>query len=540
MRPLSSPDTGVIAPSTLTANESAKHALTTAPGDASGLLSGLPDTSLVQLPADVTDTAVGYATKLSDDANAGIPVSPAGLGGLSGLGGNSVQAQDILSGIPDSTSLLTGVQSTISQGAANGFAAAHSALNQAESGLAGVTGGSLGTGTASAGSGTATGATNSAASSTITDDPVSALLNGLSLPALPGIETLFEPILSLLSSFGTGTFGSIDPTSILSNSSSAIETAMSVAKSGLTTVQSLWEGKASDSATTSSQQAQNQGTEASQRGIDIASLTQQAAAVVQSGNAQLSAIATTFATQAAALAPTIMLPPTQAALIALATEHITEAVTVVNITRGQLAGHSAQLAGVVQQLAAQSGLPSPQDVLSVVSENAEPLLTQAQSALTGLTQDLSTTPAGTTPSGTTPGTSPAGLGTGGSPGGGSPGGSSPGGASLAGLGGKGGTTGTPSAGTPKAGTPAAAVPAARVMGTAGTMGTAGGAGTSMMGAPGAAGAGRGNGNEEHKGSVTPYQSRLGNDDLTGPLGEGAPEVIGGGFEDDADSDEARF
>ncbi|MFD9547740.1 hypothetical protein ACFWBG_10175 [Nocardia salmonicida] len=537
MKPLSS-DTGVIAPDVAMAAADAATAsvMGAVPLDAQAIL----DVSLMQVPEDVAadeEAVFTLAQKITDEAQNG-SMSPAGLGGLGGLGAGA-QPQDILSGVAeDASSALSGLQGTVAQVAAPASAAALTAFDQAKSAL---------TGTSGAGAANTSGASTSAAATTLTEDPVAALMSGLSLPALPGIDTLFQPFLDLLSSFGTGVFSALDPTAILSSSSAVIEQAMSLAQGGVKTVQQVWEGQAADAATTASQQAQTQGQDTSQRGIDISALTQQAAAVVQTGNAQLTTIATTFAAQATALAPTIMLPPTQATLIGLATTHLGEAVSVVNVTRGQLMGYTGELSGVVGQLASQSGLPSPEEVLSAASENiGEPLLTQAEEALTGGGGDSSTTAASTTAGTTTPGsTTASSLGTGGS--GGSGGGS---GASLGALGtargGAGGSSaGTPSAGTPKttAAVPGAAVPAARVMPTVNAMGSgtttaASTGGTSgMMGGAGAgAGAGRGNNEEEHGRTVQPYQSRTGNDDLTGPLGESTPDVIGAVHEDERDED----
>lgn len=547
MKPLSG-DAGVITPDTAlaTADAATQTALGAVPVDYSA--QAILDVPLMQLPEDleaVDDPVLHLAQKLTEDTQAA-GFSPAGLSGLSGLGTGTVDAQDILSGVSaDASTALGEAQTAISALTAPALATAQTAFDQAKSALtSAATGG---------GTSTATGASTanaSSAASTITEDPVSALLNGVSLPALPGIDALFDPILQLLSSFGTGVFGSLDPTSLLSSSSTLIESAMSVAQGGLKTVQQLWEGEASDAATTASQQAQTEGQDTSQRGFDIAALTEQAAAVVQSGNAQLSAIATTFAAQATALAPTIMLPPTQATLIGLATEHLGSAVTVVNTTRGELAGYTGQLSGVVNQLVAQSGLPSPEEVLSAASENiAEPLLTQAEEALTGATDD-STTAASTSPGSTTTtpaSTTTAGLGTGGS--GGSSGALGALGSMGRGSGGAGGSTGgTPSSGTPKvSATPGAALPGGRVMATGMGLGTGLGntttAGTSgsgfMGGSPGAAGGQRTN-DDEHSRTVQPYQSRLGNDDLTGPLGESTPEVIGAVHEDERGADEDRF
>ncbi|MFD4356611.1 hypothetical protein ACFWPX_28945 [Nocardia sp. NPDC058518] len=534
MKPLSS-DAGVIAPDAAMAAADAATAsvMGAAPLDSQAIL----DVPLVQVPEDAAETEEAVFTlaqKITDEAQNG-SMSPAGLGGLGGLG-TGIQPQDILSGVSDdASSALSGLQGTVAQVAAPASAAALTAYDQAKAAL---------TGTSGTGAASTSGASTSAAATTLTEDPVAALMSGLSLPALPGIDTLFQPFLDLLSSFGTGVFSSLDPTAILSSSSAVIEQAMSLAQGGVKTVQQLWEGEAADAATTASQQAQTQGQDTSQRGIDISALTQQAAAVVQTGNAQLTTIATTFAAQATALAPTIMLPPTQATLIGLATTHLGEAVSVVNVTRGQLMGYTGELSGVVGQLASQSGLPSPDEVLAAASENiGEPLLTQAEEALTG--GDSSTTAASTTAGTTTPGsTTPSSLGTGGS--GGSGGGS---GASLGALGtargGAGGSTGgTPSTGTPKttAAVPGAGVPASGRAMTTGLMGSgtttaASTGGTSgMMGGGAGAGAGRGNNEEEHGRTVQPYQSRTGNDDLTGPLGESTPDVIGAVHEDERDED----
>ncbi|MEV6657610.1 hypothetical protein [Nocardia fluminea] len=535
MKPLSS-DAGVISPDTAMAAADAATAsvMGAVPLEAQAIL----DVPLMQLPEDVTadeEAVFTLAQKITDEAQ-NTSMSPAGLGGLGGLG-TGVEPQDILSGVADdASSALSGLQGTVAQVAAPASAAALTAFDQAKSAL---------TGTSGAGASSTSGASTSAAATTLTEDPVAALMSGLSLPALPGIETLFQPFLDLLSSFGTGVFGSLDPTSILSNSSAVIEQAMTLAQGGVKTVQQVWEGQSADAATTASQQAQTQGQDTSQRGIDISSLTQQAAAVVQTGNAQLTTIATTFAAQATALAPTIMLPPTQATLIGLATSHLGEAVSVVNVTRGQLMGYTGELSGVVGQLASQSGLPSPEEVLSAASENiGEPLLTQAEEALTG-GGDSATTAASTTAGTTTPGsTSPSSVGTGGS-GGGS-------GSALGALGtargsaggAAGGTGGTPSAGTPKstAAVPGAAVPASgrpisTVMGAGTTTAAGTGSTSGMMGGAGAgAGAGRGNNEEEHGRTVQPYQSRTGNDDLTGPLGESTPDVIGAVHEDERETD----
>lgn len=548
MKPLSSGDTGVITADTAAlaaADAATESVLAAAPADLPA--GAILDVPLMQLPIEedeVAEPAFALAQKITEDGPAagGFPL---GAPGMSGLGDGSVLPQDILSGISaDASAALGGLEGAVTEAAEPLLAAAQTAFDQASSAL---TGGAGGGAASAAGAGTP-----AAAATTMTEDPVTALLNGVALPALPGIEALFQPLLDLLSSFGTGVIGALDPTAILSGSSAAIETAMGIAQGGMKTVQQVWEGQAADAATVAAQQAQVHGEETSERGIDIAALTQQAAAVVQSGNAQLFTIASTFAAQAVALAPTIMLPPTQTALVGLATQHLGQAVTVVNTTRGQLAGHTAELGGVVQQLAAQSGLPAPDQVLAAASQNlGEPLMSKAQSALTG--GDGATTAASTGGGTSTLGsTTPSALGTGGSGGGGTGGGGGALGALGTARGGGGistGGSGAPGAGAPKsAALPGAAMPAARAMGVPG-MGSgfggtspAGAGGSGFMGGGGAgAGAGqRGNNDEEHGRTVQPYQSRTGNDDLTGPLGESTPDVIGAVHEDERESAEDRF
>jgi hypothetical protein len=359
-------------------------------------------------------------------------------------------------------------------------------------------------------------------------DPVAALMSGLALPALPGVDMLFKPILDLLGSFGTGVLGALDPTQILSQSSKIIETAMQVGKGGMQTVDQLWQGQAARNAQVAGQQANTQGQDTSQRGFDISELTQKAAAVVQQGNAQLTGIASSFATQAAALVPVIPTPPGQAALIATATEHLGQAVAVANATRGDLAGKTAELGGLVNQLIAPGGSPQPQEVAQAVMQNiGQPIMDQAQQAA----QDTSTKAAGllsdpSNPLSGTP-TNPAAAhsGTPGSPG------------SPVGMPGSPSTPSTPRPGGLPGATPPpfraiAAMPGSP-LGVGGLGTTPAGTGNSsfMGGSPAAAGQ-RGSDDEERSRNVEPYQSRTGNDDLTGPLGESTPDVIGATHSDE--------
>ncbi|WP_433192650.1 hypothetical protein ACQP1G_28580 [Nocardia sp. CA-107356] len=518
MKPMDTGATGVIAPDvqSVAIEEAVIATQNTAVDALQNVAQGLSDLSLPQLPADLPPIEAPefvLAHKITEES----PQLGTIPSGLSGLNGNATpDASAILSGVvsPDVSQALTDAHTAISHAAAPVVQAAQSMAQQAQSAVSSALGGA---------------STQGAAASDIPTDPVAALMQGLSIPGIPGIDTLFQPILQLLSSFGTGVIGAFDPTAILSQSSKIIEAAVSVGKGGLQTVEQLWEGQSSHEAQAASKTAQTQGQDTSQRGIDISELTQRAAAVVQQGNAQLLGIASEFATQATALVPVALTPPGQAALIATATEHLGTAVAVANATRGDLAGKTAELTGVVNQLLGTSGLPAPQEVAQAVMQNiGEPIMEQAQSAASDASTNAASVLDGSSTSGSpSTATTAASMNTGhtttGSPG-------------VTGLGssGRSGSPGTTSS-TPKvtSGTPGSTVsPISRVAGLSGTsLGTgtstsAASSGNSFMGgSPGAAGQ-RGANDDEHSRNVEPYQSRTGNDDLTGPLGESTPDVIG--------------
>ncbi|MGK8500193.1 hypothetical protein [Nocardia asiatica] len=528
MRPL---DSGVIAPqdeavahaaeqNVAIGQQSVLEALQQAPAQA------MLDVPLPQLPEDlppIEPPAFVLSRKISEEQQS-VGAIPAGLPGLSG----APSAQDAAAGVPYEASALLGEMNTAVEHVA--APAVESALGQAQ----GVLDGAL-----AAAPSAITTAVNQASSTAeslpaLPADPVAALMQGVAVPALPGVDLLMKPILDLLSSFGTGVIGAFDPTAILSQSSKVIEMAMQVGKGSISTVDQLWQSQAARNAQAASQQANVEGQETSKRGIDISEITQRAAAVVQQGNAQLLGIASSFATQATAFAPVILTPPAQAALIASATEHLGNAVGVVNATRGDLAGKTGELSGMVQQLVAPGGGPAPQEVAQALAQNVgQPILEQAQSTASdtatkaagldsytpGTSNPTSTTPSSVhnTPSPSSNHGVPSGLL-----------GSSPN---------RSGSPSTPS--VPKAsGLPGTTVPPIRSV--AGVPGVPLGTGTptattpagssSFMGGPAAAGQ-RSN-EEEHSRTVQPYQSPTGNDDLTGPLGESTPDVIGATHSDE--------
>ncbi|MBF6170300.1 hypothetical protein [Nocardia blacklockiae] len=491
----------------------------------------IQDVPLGQLPADVPapePPAFLPARKEFEDGSplTGVPHAP-GLGHGPGLGvpdGAAIQP----AGLADPASPLLGAAHSAidNAGAALGggpqsLLGAHDAVNNAAAGV----GGAAAAVQQAAAPAVATAAAPGAA---LPADPAAALMSGAALPALPGVDLLFKPFQDLLSSFGTGVLGALNPATLLSQSSQVIQSAMQVGQGALKSVDQVWQGQAARNAQSAGQQTQAHGEDTAQRGFDISKLTEEAASVVQRGNVQLTAVVNSLAAQASALAPVILTPPAQATLIGIATEHLGQAVTIVNATRGELAGYTGQLSGVVQQILGAGGGPNPAEVAQAVAQNVgQPIMEQAQQLVSGGGADTMAAGLGDSATGAgSAATHASSFGGNGAHAG--SGGGFGGGGGAAGIAGGLGALASGKPGGPGASIPGGVKPGG-IPGLPfgpGMPGTPGqGMGSGFMGAPAAA-AGRGSNEDEHGRTVQPYQSPTGNTDLTGALGETTPEVIG--------------
>ncbi|WP_369640162.1 hypothetical protein, partial [Nocardia sp. JMUB6875] len=366
----------------------------------------LPDLLLGTLPADVPPVEPPeFALSRKEFEQGGSPLGGGVPGGIPGGTSTDTQAAGVLAPALDGAhGALSGAQQTLGD--------AQSVLADAQTAL-----GNVPAALNAAQAALAKAAANPAAIlPALPADPVGDLMKGLALPAIPGMDALFKPFLDLLQSFGTGVLGNFNPTTLLSQGSKFIESAVQVGGGALKTVESLWQGKASQSAQETGKQAEKHGEETTQRGFDLSSITNQAAAVVQRGNIQLTAIAQAFATEATAMAPLILTPIGQTTLIASATRHLAEAVTVVNATHGELSVYTAQVQGVIGQLLGQGGGPNPAEVAQSLAQNVgQPILEQAKGLLeSGLQAGTpGNQPGKTDPLGGAPDTTAAGVGGGG-------------------------------------------------------------------------------------------------------------------------------
>lgn len=190
------------------------------------------------------------------------------------------------------------------------------------------------------------------------------------LPPLPGVDHLLQPIADLAGAFGTGTLGSVDPTALLRQSSSIIDTA------GLRALDGVWDGEAAGAAHTQGSRTQVAGERLSVRGNEIAAVTQEAAGTVARGNAELVAVAQSFVAVAAAAAPVALTPPGQTMLIAAAADHLQRALTVVAKTRSELAGHQAAMAALGTAIPVPAA-PTPAPGLTVGGGGLSPITVAA-------------------------------------------------------------------------------------------------------------------------------------------------------------------
>ncbi|MGG7099563.1 hypothetical protein [Rhodococcus sp. 24CO] len=226
------------------------------------------------------------------------------------------------------------------------------------------------------------------------------IMQGISLPSLPGVDQLFTPLIQLAQSLGSGVFSGVDPVNVLSQASALIDKAAGLSTQGLSSVSQTWNGAGNEAATQINEEAQRSGSELSGRGNAIAQTTAAAAESVQRGNAQLATIAQSFASAMVAAAPIAWTPPGQAMLVAAAAEHMQAAIAAVNTTRSEMLAHTATM----NSLAGSIPVPAPpiSDALAAASPLAQQASQLIEGAAGGATQLQSATggsAAGATPSG---------------------------------------------------------------------------------------------------------------------------------------------
>lgn len=158
------------------------------------------------------------------------------------------------------------------------------------------------------------------------------------------VEALMQPMLDMLSTFGTGVFESLDPTAIIDAISGILTGAAEQGMSALSALGSLWEGPEATAATAKGTAAMADTGLVAEQGTEISALTGTAAAAVATGQAELIEIIESFQAVVDSVGPAIVLPPGQAIVAAAAAEHTAQAIEVVTRVKAELSELSGQMA----------------------------------------------------------------------------------------------------------------------------------------------------------------------------------------------------
>ncbi|WP_372464250.1 hypothetical protein [Nocardia africana] len=244
----------------------------------------------------------------------------------------------------------------------------------------------------------------------IVDRPVNDVLREMGLPGLPqlppapplpqlpplpvlDLHALTKPITDLASSFGTGKLGAGpggDPTQVLSQISTVLQTVVQLGTTAMQTAMSLWQGAGALSAAAKSTQAAADGAAVAGQGAQMSLGTTAAAGSVFTGNALMTGITAKYLTSLAAAAPFIVTPPGQVFVLAMSAQTLAEALAVVTKTRVELAAHSAKMAHTGQKVEITN---VPHGVSNVAAQRVA--VPQASlKSVAGTTSRLSATPSG--------------------------------------------------------------------------------------------------------------------------------------------------
>ncbi|TLF82281.1 C40 family peptidase [Nocardia cyriacigeorgica] len=161
------------------------------------------------------------------------------------------------------------------------------------------------------------------------------------------INVLAKPIFDLLASFGTGVLPVGGPGDALRTTSTAIDQVHELGRNSINQMNSVWDGKGADAATSKALRVQTSAATISDRGNEMSTVVGQAAAEVETGQKDLTAIAQSFVDTAVAAGPTLTTPVGLSMLVGSAIDHLGQALGVVGRVQNELSTHTASM----QQLA---------------------------------------------------------------------------------------------------------------------------------------------------------------------------------------------
>lgn len=230
------------------------------------------------------------------------------------------------------------------------------------------------------------------------------------LPPLPTIDltALMRPLTDLASAFGTGVLGApappppgqtgadtaaaapppVDPTQLLQNVASVMQTVMQVGSSAVQTVMTVWQGLAAMEAAKKAGEAQKDAGKLAAQSAEEKSVLGNAAGSVFTGAGLMTGVVSKFSATLA-LAPLYVATPIGSGfLVASAIEAMTEALAITAKTKGELAVHSGSMTKAGQKIDvtnAPDGVKSAEQLTQLMSM-IMPLISTATTAAQSIGQ----------------------------------------------------------------------------------------------------------------------------------------------------------
>ncbi|GGN86814.1 C40 family peptidase [Nocardia rhizosphaerihabitans] len=189
------------------------------------------------------------------------------------------------------------------------------------------------------------------------------------------LSGLTQPLLDLLSSFGTGVLGTGGASDGLRSTSTNLDQIYELGRNAINNVNTAWDGMAVDAATSKALRVQTSSATLSDTGNEMATVLDQAAAYVETGQKDLDAVVNSFLSDVSALSPTLGTPVGLAAVVSSAIDHIGQGLGVVSRVQDELSTQTAS----IQELT-----PAPSSTsLASASSGASNLASSASSLLSG-------------------------------------------------------------------------------------------------------------------------------------------------------------
>lgn len=212
------------------------------------------------------------------------------------------------------------------------------------------------------------------------------------------LSGLAQPLLDLLSSFGTGVLGTDGASDGLRSTSTNLDQIYELGRNSINNVNTAWDGMAVDAATSKALRVQTSSATLSDTGNEMATVVDQAAAYVETGQKDLDTIVNSFLADVSALSPTLATPVGLAAVVSSAIDHIGQGLGVVSRVEEELGTQTA----AIQELTpapSSTSLASTSSGISSLASSASSLLSgTGGSVLSAVSSGLSSALSGTSSS----------------------------------------------------------------------------------------------------------------------------------------------